>query len=537
MSASSPAARPATPASQPGHLARNTAIFSIATAFSRVAGLIREIVAAALFGTSSAASSFTLAFQIPNLVANLFANAALSAAFVPVFTDLLHQGKRREAMELASSLLWIMLIALSAITAFFILAAGVVMPLFLAPSLVSVTSLTVLLSRILFPVVLLLGLTSLFTGVLQSFQRFTMAAVAPAIWNLVIIALTLYLHPSYSSSNHGVEAYAIAILAATVVQMLLVMGALTRIDFRLSFHVNWHDPRVRQVFALMLPVTIGLGIVNLDQLINSAFGGLVNNQVPRAIDQAFRIYMLPQGIFSVAVATVLFPTLSRMASQRDPVGMRRALAIGMRQINLLLIPAAAFLMVLATPVIRLVYQHGAFNAYSTHLASTALIWFALSLPFGGLNLLLTRTFFALQRPWIPTGLAALNMTIDIIVSLGFYKPFGISGLILGTLAGNVVMTVLQLRRLRSGFNNRLDGAQTLKITARVLAATALMAFVSWLTWRLLYDLLGGSVPAQVLEIGGAAAAGGWLYMKTVLRMKIPEAFQVHEMLFGRFRRG
>ena len=410
------------------------------------------------------------------------------------------------------------------------------MPLFLAPSLVSVTSLTVLLSRILFPVVLLLGLTGLFAGVLQSYERFTMAAVAPAVWNLVIIALLRLPAPDVFDGHDGIEAYAIAILVATVVQMLLVIGALTRIDFRLCFHVDWRDPRVRQVFLLLLPVTIGLGIVNLNQLINSAFGGLVNNQAPRAIDQAFRIYMLPQGIFSVAVATVLFPTLSRMASERDPVGMRRALAIGMRQINLMLIPAAAFLMVLATPVIRLVYQHGVFNSYSTHLASTALIWFAASLPFGGLNLLLTRTFFALQRPWIPTGLAALNMTINVIVSLGFYKPFGISGLILGTLAGNVVMTVLQLRRLRTGFNGRLDGAQTLMVTARILAATALMAFVSWLTWRVLSDILGGSVPAQVVEVGGAAAAGGLLYMKTVLRMKIPEAFQVDEMLFGRFRR-
>ena len=504
-----------------------------------MAGLGREITAATLFGTRPTASAFTLAFQIPNLVANLFANAALSAAFVPVFTDLLHQGKRREAFQLASTLLWIMLIALAAITAFFVLLAGVIMPLFLASHLSSIpgiTSLTVLLSQILFPVVLLLGLTSLFTGILQSFERFTMAAVAPAIWNLVIIALTLYLHPTYAHSNNGIEAYAIAILAATAVQMLLVMGALARIDFRLSFHIDWHNPRVRQVLGLLLPVTIGLGIVNLDQLINSAFGGLVGAQVPRAIDQAFRIYMLPQGIFSVAVATVLFPTLSRMAAQHDPVGMRRALAIGMRQINLMLIPAAAFLMVLATPVIRLVYQHGQFTSYSTHLASIALIWFAASLPFGGLNLLLTRTFFALQRPWIPTGLAALNMTIDAIVSLGFYKPFGISGLILGTLAGNVVMTVLQLRRLRTGFNGRLDGAQTLMITARVLIASAFMAFVSWLVWRILFDVLGGSVPAQIVEVCGAAAAGGWLYMKTVLRMKIPEAYQVQEMLIGRFRR-
>ncbi len=502
MSAPSSAARRAAPASQPGRVARNTAIFSIATAVSRVAGLVREIVAAALFGTKASASAFTLAFQIPNLVANLFANAALSAAFVPVFTDLLHQGKRREAFQLASTLLWIMMIALAAITAFFILAAGVIMPLFLASSLSGERSLTVLLSQILFPVVLLLGLTSLFTGILQSFQRFTMAALAPAIWNVVIIALTLYFQPSYANSHpgtHGIEAYAVAILAATAVQMLLVMGALARIDFRLSFHIDWHNPRVRQVFALMLPVTIGLGIVNLDQLINSAFGGLVGAQVPRAIDQAFRIYMLPQGVFSVAVATVLFPTLSRMAAERDPVGMRRALAIGTRQINLLLIPSALFLMVLATPVIRLIYQHGKFDAYSTHLASTALIWFAASLPFGGLNLLLTRTFFALQRPWIPTGLAVLNMTIDVIVSLGFYKPFGVSGLILGTLAGNVVMTVLQLRRLRTGFNGRLDGAQTLMVTARVVVAAAFMAAVSWLVWRLVSDVLGGSVPAQIVE--------------------------------------
>ena len=288
-----------------------------------------------------------------------------------------------------------MLIALVCDHGLFILLAGVVMPLFLATKLASfagIPDLTILLSQILFPVVLLLGLTSLFTGILQSFERFTMAAVAPAVWNLVIIGLTVYLRPTYAHSHHGIEAYAIAILAATAVQLFLVSVALTRIDFRLSFSIDWHDPRIRQVFALMLPVTIGLGIVNLDQLINTAFGGLVNADAPRAIDQAFRIYMLPQGIFSVAVATVLFPALSRMAARQDAAGMRRALAIGMRQINLMLIPAAVFLMVLTTPVVRLIYQHGTFTAHSTHLVSIALFWFAFSLPFGGLNLLLTRTF-------------------------------------------------------------------------------------------------------------------------------------------------
>ena len=129
----------------------------------------------------------------------------------------------------------------------------------------------------------------------------------------------------------------------------------------------------------------------------------------------------------------------------------------MRQINLLLIPAAAFLMVLATPIVRLLYQRGQFNTRSTDLVSIALFWFAFSLPFGGLNLLLTRTFFALQRPWIPTGLAAINIVVDIVVSIGLYKPLGIAGLVIGTVAANVVMTALQLRRLRTGFNGRLEG--------------------------------------------------------------------------------
>ena len=132
--------------------------------------------------------------------------------------------------------------------------------------------------------------------------------------------------------------------------------------------------------------------------------------------------------------------------------MRATVANGLRQINLLLIPAAGLILVLAVPITRLVYQRGEFNAESTHLVSVALFWFAFSLPFGGVNLLLTRTFFALKRPWIPTLYAAMNMVVDIIVSVALYKPLGISGLVIGTAAANAVMTALQWRRLRIGFN-------------------------------------------------------------------------------------
>jgi putative peptidoglycan lipid II flippase len=216
--------------------------------------------------------------------------------------------------------------------------------------------------------------------------------------------------------------------------------------------------------------------------------------------------------------------------------MRRAVAVGMRQINLLLIPAAAFLMVLATPVVRLIYQRGQFGVFDTHLTSIALFWFAVSLPFGGINLLLTRTFFALKRPWIPTGLAAINIVVDIIVSVGLYRPLGIAGLVIGTAAANIVMTGLQLRRLRQGFNGRLEGRQTLMMTARITLASALLAGVSWVVWYGVDQLLGRSILAQIVSVGAAAVVGGYIYMRAVLRMRIPEAHQVRHLVMRQLGR-
>ena len=192
---------------------------------------------------------------------------------------------------------------------------------------------------------------------------------------------------------------------------------------------------------------------------------------------------------------------------------------------------------LTTPIVRLVYERGHFTPHSTHLASIALFWFAFSLPFGGVNLLLTRTFFAVQRPWIPTRLAAINIVVDIIVSIGLYKPLGIAGLVIGTVAANVVMTVLQLVRLREGFSGRLEGALTTMITARIVLASALLAAASWAVWYLLDRLLGRSLPAQIVSVGAAAAAGLWLYSRAVLAMRVPEAHQVNRLIRAQLGRG
>ena len=185
--------------------------------------------------------------------------------------------------------------------------------------------------------------------------------------------------------------------------------------------------------------------------------------------------MLPQGMFSVAIATVLFPALSRFAARRDYDGLRALMANGMRQIFLLLIPAAAATLALSEPITRLIYQHGRFGTSSTDLVSTALFWFSFSLPFSGVNLLLTRTFFSLQKPWITTGIAGLNLSVNVAVSVALYKPFGIAGIVIGTGVSSAVMTLAQMYFLRRELHGRLDVRRTLVVVIQVTLASALLA--------------------------------------------------------------
>ena len=517
-------------------VARNTAIFSVLTGLSRIAGLIREIVASSYFATSGAFSAFTIAFQVPNVVRSLFADAALSAAFVPVFTELLEQGRRKEAFRLASTMFFLILTLLGAIAVLFIAAAGVIIPLFTGDTFsAQLDDLTVGLSRVLFPVVVILGLNGLFVGILNAYDHFTIPALSPLVWNFVILAF-LIASNQILTGDEQLYGYAVGVLVGTAVQFTMALPQLSRLGFRLQVSFHFRDPRVRQVLRLMLPVTIGLGLINFNLLINSTLGSLVSDDAPRAIDAAFRIYMLPQGMFSVAIATVLFPTLSRFAARKDYDGLRNLVGNGMRQVFLLLIPAAAATLVLSTPITRLIYQHGAFGPSSTELVATALFWFSFSLPFSGVNLLLTRTFFSLQRPWITTGIAAINLGVNVAVSVALYKPFGIAGIVVGTAASSAAMTLAQMHFLRHQLHGRLDGRRTAIAVAKMTAAAALLAAVTYGVWKALDTALGRGLVGQVLSVGVGLTAGAIVYGVAVHAMRIPEARQIERLLIGRLRR-
>jgi putative peptidoglycan lipid II flippase len=507
-----------------GRLARSTAFFSFATGLSRIAGLVREIVAASYFGVKGPMSAFTIAFQVPNLVRSLFADQAIQAALVPIFTEDLEHGRAREAFRLASTLIFLFALILGALVGLFILVAPVVMHLFAPGFEGEIYDLTVALSRLLFPILLLLGLSGLVVGILNSYERFAVFALAPLAWNVVIIAILVGLAPAFPEDDQ-IYAYAIGVLAGTVIQLAILCWDLRNTPFRLRFEFDWRSPRVRRVLLLMLPVTISLGLINVNLVINSLVGTLVSDRAPAAIDKAFRVYMLPQGVFSIALTTVIFPTLSRFAARRAFDDLRATMANGMRQIVLLLLPATAAILVLAEPMVQLIYERGEFDASQTDLVATALFWFAFSLPFNGLFLLLSRTFFSLQRPWVPTAIAALNLAITTVAAFALYEPFGVGGIVAATAiatAASVAAQAVVLRRMLGG----LEMPKLISSATRVAIASAALAGVAYGVWWVLDDALGDALIAQIVSVGAALAASGAVYAGALYALRVPELEQI-----------
>jgi putative peptidoglycan lipid II flippase len=501
-------------------LAVSTAIFALATGISRVLGLVREIVAAYYFGATGRINAFTVAFQVPNLVRALVADAALSSAFVPVFSELLEKGERKRAWRVASSLFWLMLLGLTGLTALFIVLAPFVIAPFGNPG--GDRHLAVALSRILFPIVALLGVSGIVVGILNSYDHFVVPALTPVFWNLTIIAGLVIGVPHAHSLDTKLYIYAVSIVVATVVQVLLPIPWLRGRDDRLHLVLDWRDPAVKQVLVLMVPVTLSLGLINFNAVVDSIFASrLIDPELaPTAIDKAFRIYMLPQGIFSVAVATVLFPSLARLSTRGDLDGFRRTVGLGLRQIAFTLVPASVASAVLAEPIVRLVYQRGHFTAAQTPVVAGALAAFAAGLTFNGTMLMLNRAFFSLQSNWVPTLIALANLGLNAALDAAFYR-FGTWGIPLSTSIVNIAGTAALLWLLRRRIQ-RVEFGETARATVLIVLASAVLAGVSYAVWRGLDAALGRSLGAQLVSVGFALAAGAVAYLAACRALGVRE---------------
>jgi putative peptidoglycan lipid II flippase len=514
-------------------LARSTALFSLATGLSRVLGLVREILAARYFGIQGPINAFTVAFAVPNLVRALVADTALSAAFVPVFSELLAKGERLRAWRVASSLFFLFVLGLTALTALGMLLAPWILKPFGLPD--ELENLSVGLARVLFPVVALLGISGIVVGILNSYEEFTIPALTPVLWNIAIILALVVGVPFADSPSTGLYVYAGGILAGTVIQVLMPVPWLMRLDGTLRPLLDWRDPAVKRVFVLMLPVTLGLGLINFNLVVDTIFASqlLDPELAPSAIDRAFRLYMLPQGMFSVAVATVLFPRLSRLAALADLDGFRDTLSLGLRQIGFMLIPASAVGAVLAEPIVRLLYQRGEFGAQDTPIVAACLAAFMLGLTFNGTMLMLNRAFFGLQSPWIPTYVALGNLGVNALLDYAF-SHLGIWGIPLATSFVNLLGTAALVLVLR-GRIGRLGGARIAAAYVRTVVAAGVAAGVAYGVWLGFDHSLGRSAGVQVVSVGLGITAAVCAFFLAASALGIRE-LEALLPLVGRFGR-
>ena len=491
-------------------LARSTAVFSGATAISRVLGLVREMVSAYFFGVTGLINAFTVAIQIPNLVRALVADAALSGAFVPVFSELLEKGERKRAWRVASTLFWLTMLILGGITAVFILLAPLLMRPFGDPG--GDYDLAVTLSRILFPIVVLLGLSGIVVGILNTYHHFAVPALAPVAWNLVIVVGLLLGVPRIDDDSAQLYLYAGLVVLGTLVQLLLPFPWLRRLDGRLTMVIDWRDPAVKRVLVLMVPVTLTIGLVNVNYLVDTLFASrlLDPELAPAAISAAFRLYMLPQGVFGVAVTTVLFPTLARLAARDDYPSLRRALDGGMRQIAFLLVPASLLSIVLAKPIVELVYQRGEFTEEDTVIVAQCLQAFSIGLVFNGWGLVLNRSFYAVQTNWVPTGIALGAVGLNALFDTVFYR-LGIWGIPLATSTVNVIVSAVLVVMMRRRVGLEQIG-RTLGVVARVTLASLVAAGLAYVAWYAVDAVVGEGFVAQAVSLGAAFAVGGLVYV-------------------------
>ncbi len=399
---------PSTPCTSAGHsrrLARSTAVFSGATAVSRVLGLVREMVSAYFFGVSGLINAFTVAIQIPNLVRALVADAALSGAFVPVFSELLEKGERKRAWRVASTLFWLTLLVLGGVTAVFILLAPLLMRPFGDPG--GDYDLAVGLSRVLFPIVVLLGLSGIVVGILNTYHHFALPALAPVAWNLVIIVGLVLGDPAdrRARARSSICTRASSSLG-TLVQLLLPIPWLRKLDGSLTVGHRLarpggqararadapgdadDRPRQRELprrHALRVAAARPRARAGRDRQGVPAVHAPAGRLRRRGDDRA-----LPDARAARGARTTLG-------------GLRRALDGGLRQIAFLLVPAALVSIVLAKPIVELVYQRGEFTAEDTVIVAQCLQAFSIGLVFNGWMLILNRSFYAVQTNWVPTG--------------------------------------------------------------------------------------------------------------------------------------
>ena len=517
-------------------LARTAGGVSLATLISRILGLIREMVIAKYFSVF-ATDAFFAAFRIPNLLRDLFAEGALSAAFIPTFTDYSQNKGKEEAWRLANIVLNLLLVILSGFTLIILFGAR-----FLVYALASGFSeipgkidLTVHLTQVMAPFLLVVALAAAVMGILNTQGRFFIPALAPAFFNVASILAGIFLAPQMR--RFGVEpitAMAIGSLAGGALQLYVQLPSLYRSGYRYQSVLQWNHPGVRRVFGLMLPAMFGLAATQINIVVDNQLASYLGNGPVSWLNYAFRLMQLPIGIFGVAIATVTLANVSKKIASNDVEGIKSNLVEALQLAAFLNIPATLGLVFLRYPIVDLLYQRGRFLPEYTIYTGDALLCYALGLYTYSLVKIVTPVFYALNDTKTPVRYAALVIAVKIAFNLALIRYLGFLGLALATSGASVFNALLLMRALEKRIGKFVERSFYIAL-AKIILAGLIMGAAAWQIHTYIAARTGLEtvfVKAGALTISISAGLGILFLVSSIL--KIEQASQILGFLRRRF---
>ena len=506
---------------------------------SRILGLVREQVLAFYFGAGDAMDAFRVAFRVSNLLRDLFAEGAMSAAFVPTFTAYLSREGRERAWRLGNSVLNSLLLAtLVLVTAGFIFAPSLVQT-FAADfgEVPGKLALTIKLARIVLPFLTLVAIAAAFMGMLNALGHFFLPALSPATFNLVGILIVVALVPF--ASDLGVAPIAIVAVGAVLgglAQVLIQWPSLAREGFRYAPRIDFHDEGLRRVLLLMGPGTIGLAATQINIFVNTLLATGEGTGAVSWLDYAFRMMYLPIGLFGVSVATVSTPAISRMVAAHNVGQVRSTVAHAISLMMLLNVPATLGLIVLADPIVRVIFEHGSFTAFDTRATAGALRFYALGLLGYSVVRIVAPTFYALGRSRLPVMVSAGSVVVNVALNLWLVRVLGYRGLALGTSLTALLNAATQLALLRREIGG-IEGRTIAASFGRIAVASVLMALAAaGADWLMARWLPGETILLQAIRLAWSIGLALVVLMGAAWALRIPEFDEARERIVTRLRR-
>jgi putative peptidoglycan lipid II flippase len=502
------------------NVARAAGIVGMATMLSRVFGFIRDMVVAAFFGAGIATDAFFVAFRIPNLLRRLLGEGSLTVAFIPVFTEYLKTKSKESALELAGIALTFLSLVLVLVSLAGVLLSPLIVSL-MAPGFLKNPAqfdLAVFLTRVMFPYIFFISLVALCMGILNSLRHFAAPALSPVVLNIAMILCTLLFHRHF---QQPIAALAVGVILGGVLQLALQWPFLIKMGVRLKPNFHFQHPGMKRIGRLLIPTLVGSGIYQINIFIGTILASVLPKGSVSFLYYADRVVELPLGVFAIAVGTASLPSFSAQVARGLFEEFKRTLSFSLRLILFITIPATVALIALREPIVSVLFQRGAFDAYSTKMTAQALLYYTLGLWAFSVIRVIDSAFFSLQDRRSPLKAAFVSLLVNVGLSILLMFPLKHGGLALATSIASAVNVLMLAFILRKKIGDFLD-SKFYSSLGKTCFASALMAISIYLVSFFFPWDVQASLEVRGLFLSACIAAGILTFFGTTFLLKSDE---------------